>query len=1040
MSFGPLPGRFSNVRSEPYAGGALSSGAETGEVCQFFVKTGWCKWGDGCRHAHIPGPDTPKGGRPGGPPDPSEACKFFAKAGWCQFGDSCRYQHLAGPQTGGKGEVQHGLGPKDPSEACQFFAKAGWCKYGAACRYAHALSPDMQPQLQPQPTAKSGEVCQFFAKSGWCKYGDHCRHEHLGMGGPPVPGVPDHIGAGSGDARRFHANAGWHPNGDTTYQHPPGAMGYGGCGPGFGPGYGSFGPPSEAQFLPKELSAAEAEAAAAELIKSPGMLKAESIGLQLSDEAVKALLTIPSSHASQLLVMLPKLDLHGARGLHQEPSKASGNEAVISLPRLRLLRQVGQDKDTGTAGTLLHSPGRRGHASPSPLDSDEARSPSPQRAVHDEEPPSYMPQHDAQQRVRHHMRQKRRKAKEEEHMRILEEKERADRVQKTLPHVEAYRHELARKAAELHRREKAEKEMAALEQEQLTSARRERVNRYIKPEVIQENFLKSENGSTPTQSLEVHKRGRGMVRPGREKARSPSPVRAVHGEEEPPNYMAQQDAQQRVRHHMRQKKRKAKEEEEIRILEEKERMERVQKTLPHVEAYRRELARKAAELHRREKAEKEMVALEQEQLASARRERVNRYMTPDVIQDHLLKSVSGTTPTQPPPAESLPAQPTQSSEAHEPKRPVGSSIRRAPREDRSEDNSDATAARSRQNVMLSPRRQDARSRIAGKRSAAGSDAKKRAAGDAGDAAADESKKDVQNAQPEAGDAEAFAGPPTATLATVPQQQTPQAEATDDSERKEATETNPEAATQPAAESAETGEVVAEGAAAAAPAAEEAQGEAAATGEAGKGMETEGSGVTQAAADSPTESGESPATADAPGPSVEQPATQDPAQEEQKAEATDREQKEATETNPEAATQPAAESAETGEVVAEGAAAPAAEEAQGEAAATGEAGKGMDTEGSGVTQAAADSPTESGEKAATADAPEPSTQDPAQEQQKAEEAKQPAAETGELEGAAGADKAAEGGAAAAAAAVEGAEGTGVKSEAEAAQKPAPEATG
>eukprot|EP00439_Symbiodinium_sp_Y106_P083518 s1605_g23.t1 len=804
MSFGPLPGRFSNVRSEPYAGGALSSGAETGEVCQFFVKTGWCKWGDGCRHAHIPGPDTPKGGRPGGPPDPSEACKFFAKAGWCQFGDNCRYQHLAGPQSQsgmGSGEVQVGLGPRDQSEACQFFAKAGWCKYGAACRYAHSLSPDMQPPLQPQPTAKSGEVCQFFSKSGWCKYGDHCRHEHLGMGGPSAPGVPDHIGAG-GDGSRFHAKGGWHPNGDT-YQYPPGAMGsmgYGGCGPGFGPGYGSFGPPSEAQFLPKELSAAEAEAAAAELIKSPGMIKAESIGLQLSDEAVKALLTIPSSHASQLLesvaekhttlrdpskyvvatiakvrAMLPKLDLHGARGLHQEPSKASGNEAVISLPRLRLLRQVGQDKDTGTAGTLLHSPGRRGHASRSPLHSDEARSPSPQRAVHNEEPPSYMPQQDAQQRVRHHMRQKRRKAKEEEDMRMLEEKERAERVQKTLPHVEAYRHELARKAAELHRRERAEKEMVALEQEQLTSARRERVN---------------------------------------------------------------------------------------------------------------------------------------------------RYMTPDVIQDHLLKSVSGTMPTQPPPAESLPAQPTQSLEAREPKRPVGSSIRRAPREERSEENSDATAARARQNVMLSPRRQDARSRIAGKtRNTAGSDAKKRAAGDAGDVTADESKKDVQNAQPEAGDAEAFAGPPTATLATVPQQQQPQAETTGDREQKEATETNPEAATQPAAESAETGEVVAEGAAAA-PAAE-ADGEAAVTGEAG-------SGATQAAADSPTESGESPATADAPGPSVEQPATQDPAQEEQKTETTG-EQKEATETSPEAATQPAAESAETGEVVAEGAAAAPAAEADGEAA-------------------------------------------------------------------------------------------------------------
>ena len=94
---------------------SLSSGAETGEVCQFFVKTGWCKWGDGCRHAHIPDLTLQREGRPGGPPDPSEACKFFAKAGWCQFGDNCRYQHLAGPQSQsgmGSGEVQVGLGPK----------------------------------------------------------------------------------------------------------------------------------------------------------------------------------------------------------------------------------------------------------------------------------------------------------------------------------------------------------------------------------------------------------------------------------------------------------------------------------------------------------------------------------------------------------------------------------------------------------------------------------------------------------------------------------------------------------------------------------------------------------------------------------------------------------------------------------------------------------------------------------------------------------------------------------------------------------------
>jgi len=43
------------------------------------------------------------------------------------------------------------------------------------------------------------------------------------------------------------------------------------------------------------------EAAAASLIATKGMQKAEEVGLALSDEAVKALLTIPASHASEIL-------------------------------------------------------------------------------------------------------------------------------------------------------------------------------------------------------------------------------------------------------------------------------------------------------------------------------------------------------------------------------------------------------------------------------------------------------------------------------------------------------------------------------------------------------------------------------------------------------------------------------------------------------------------------------------------------------------------------------------------------------------------
>lgn len=50
-----------------------------------------------------------------------------------------------------------------------------------------------------------------------------------------------------------------------------------------------------------ELSAAQAASSAAALLESPGMQKAESLGLDLSEEAMKALITLPSTHASELL-------------------------------------------------------------------------------------------------------------------------------------------------------------------------------------------------------------------------------------------------------------------------------------------------------------------------------------------------------------------------------------------------------------------------------------------------------------------------------------------------------------------------------------------------------------------------------------------------------------------------------------------------------------------------------------------------------------------------------------------------------------------
>jgi len=49
------------------------------------------------------------------------------------------------------------------------------------------------------------------------------------------------------------------------------------------------------------MTGAEYEKAAKALIATPGMQKAEGVGVALSDEAVKALLTLPSAIASELL-------------------------------------------------------------------------------------------------------------------------------------------------------------------------------------------------------------------------------------------------------------------------------------------------------------------------------------------------------------------------------------------------------------------------------------------------------------------------------------------------------------------------------------------------------------------------------------------------------------------------------------------------------------------------------------------------------------------------------------------------------------------
>mmetsp|Transcript_115500 Transcript_115500/g.333667 ORF Transcript_115500/g.333667 Transcript_115500/m.333667 type:complete len:289 (-) Transcript_115500:19-885(-) len=264
--YGPVKVAPSSSRYDPYAPpadeallqGELGDEAAPGEICQFFAKSGWCKFDDQCRFAHI------------GEPKEQEVCQFFARAGWCKWGDACKYAHAGGPTSamgrpplaalpssgrqlttaattvckffaspGGcrNGEncpFQHTGEPGEP-EVCQFFQRSGWCKWADTCKYLHAGGPaDLAPSAAPPRSATptldfgisgggvSGEPCQFFAKAGWCKWGDGCRYQHvpseLGEAMPPSPAAA--LTEDGQEVCKFFAKSAWCKWGDgCRYAH-----------------------------------------------------------------------------------------------------------------------------------------------------------------------------------------------------------------------------------------------------------------------------------------------------------------------------------------------------------------------------------------------------------------------------------------------------------------------------------------------------------------------------------------------------------------------------------------------------------------------------------------------------------------------------------------------------------------------------------------------------------------------------------------------------------------------------------------------------
>lgn len=132
--------------------------------CSFYVRTGTCDYGMSCRFNHPPnrrqtgGPSqrstssVSRGGefpeRPG-----QQDCQFFLKTGTCKFGSTCKFNHPR-DKAGSAGRTAMlniaGLPVRPGEKECAYFMRTGNCKYGATCKFHHP-QPISAPGLQAPP-------------------------------------------------------------------------------------------------------------------------------------------------------------------------------------------------------------------------------------------------------------------------------------------------------------------------------------------------------------------------------------------------------------------------------------------------------------------------------------------------------------------------------------------------------------------------------------------------------------------------------------------------------------------------------------------------------------------------------------------------------------------------------------------------------------------------------------------------------------------------------------------------------------------------
>lgn len=130
--------------------------------CEFFVRTGICKFGRACikHHPHLkPGPPIRKAAfKPPRmteiPPDSAFFVVDEVSGGFPEF-----------PQNPGK-------------PPCPHYVRTGHCGYGARCPHHHPVQYAVKRNLDGLPLRPGKELCKFYVEKRACSYGEACVLHH----------------------------------------------------------------------------------------------------------------------------------------------------------------------------------------------------------------------------------------------------------------------------------------------------------------------------------------------------------------------------------------------------------------------------------------------------------------------------------------------------------------------------------------------------------------------------------------------------------------------------------------------------------------------------------------------------------------------------------------------------------------------------------------------------------------------------------------------------------------------------------------------